>query len=116
LQHSQALKEDYLNFVNFKVKNFIKRKDPEKKLNLLKDQGSQNGFLRFWADCCECNKFLDFLKLFVTMRLAISFVGVQISYFLDLQIKSYGCLKFFGRVRAVKKLLFFNFVGLDFFS
>jgi hypothetical protein len=32
------------------------------------------------------------------MRLAISFVKVQISYFLDLRIKSYGCLKFLGEV------------------
>jgi hypothetical protein len=32
------------------------------------------------------------------MHLTISFVGIQISYFLDLQIKSYGCLKFFGEV------------------
>jgi hypothetical protein len=70
----------------------------------LKDQGSQYGFLRFWAGCCKFNKFLDFLKLFVKMRLAISFAGVQISYFLDLQIKSYGCLKFLGKVQTAKKL------------
>jgi hypothetical protein len=42
--------------------------------------------------------FLDFLKLFVKMCLAISFTGVEISYFSDLQIKSYGCLKFLGEV------------------
>jgi hypothetical protein len=41
----------------------------------------------------------------VKMRLAISSVGVQISYFSDLWIKSYGCLKFLGEVRAAKKLL-----------
>jgi hypothetical protein len=29
----------------------------------------------------------------VNMRLAISFAGVQISYFLDLQIKNYGVRK-----------------------
>jgi hypothetical protein len=34
------------------------------------------------------------------MRLAISFTGVQISYFLDLWIKCYGCLKFLGEVWA----------------
>jgi hypothetical protein len=32
------------------------------------------------------------------MRLAISFTEVHISYFLDLQIKSYGCLKFLGEI------------------
>jgi hypothetical protein len=32
------------------------------------------------------------------MRLAISFAGVQRLYFLDLQIKSYVCLKFLGEV------------------
>jgi hypothetical protein len=42
--------------------------------------------------------FLDFLKLFVDMRLPISFVGIKTSYFLDLRIKSYGCLKFLGKV------------------
>jgi hypothetical protein len=26
-------------------------------LQPLKDQGSQNGFLRFWTGCCECNNF-----------------------------------------------------------
>jgi hypothetical protein len=44
--------------------------------------------------------FLDFLKLFVKMRLAVSFSGLQKSYFLDLRIKSYGCLKFLGEVLA----------------
>jgi hypothetical protein len=52
----------------------------------------------------------------VKMRLAISFAGVQISYFLDLRIKSYGRLKFLGEVRAARKLFIFNFLGLDFFS
>jgi hypothetical protein len=32
------------------------------------------------------------------MRLAISFARVQISYFSDLRIKSYGCLKIIGEV------------------
>jgi hypothetical protein len=32
------------------------------------------------------------------MHLTISFAGVQISYFLDLRIKSYGCLKILGEV------------------
>jgi hypothetical protein len=34
------------------------------------------------------------------MRLALSFVGKQKSYFLDLRIKSNGCLKFQGEVWA----------------
>jgi hypothetical protein len=34
------------------------------------------------------------------MRLAVSFVGKKESYFLDLRIKSYGCLKFQGEVWA----------------
>jgi hypothetical protein len=34
------------------------------------------------------------------MRLALSFAGKQKSYFLDLRIKSYGCLKFQGEVWA----------------
>jgi hypothetical protein len=51
----------------------------------------------------------------VTMRLAISFAGVQISYFSDLRIKSYGCLKFLGRVRAAKKLFIFKLSWVGFF-
>jgi hypothetical protein len=51
--------------------------------------------------------FFYFLKLFMKMHLAISFAGVQILYFLDLRIKSYGCLKFLGEVRAAKKLFIF---------
>jgi hypothetical protein len=70
----------------------------------LKHHANTNNFLCFWAGCYECN---NFLKLFVKTRLAISFAGVQISYFSDLQIKSYGCLKFLGRVRAAKKLFIF---------
>jgi hypothetical protein len=31
----------------------------------LKDQGGQNGFLRFWAAYCEFILFWEFLKLFV---------------------------------------------------
>jgi hypothetical protein len=48
----------------------------------------------------EHTLFLDFLKLFANMRLALSFVGKQKSYFLDLRIKSNGCLKFQGEVWA----------------
>jgi hypothetical protein len=48
----------------------------------------------------EHTLFLNFLKLFVNMRLALSFAGKQKSYFLDLRIKSYGCLKFKGEVWA----------------
>jgi hypothetical protein len=51
--------------------------------------------------------FWIFLKLFVKMCLAISFVVVQISYFSDLRIKSYGCLKFLSEVQAAKKLFIF---------
>jgi hypothetical protein len=60
-------------------------------------------------------KKIDFLKLFVTVCLAISFAGVQISYFSDLRIKSYGCLKFLGGVRAAKKNYFLTFLGWIFF-
>jgi hypothetical protein len=48
----------------------------------------------------EHTLFLDFFKLFVNMRLALSFAGKQKSYFLDLRIKSYGSLKFQGEVWA----------------
>jgi hypothetical protein len=48
----------------------------------------------------EHTLFSDILKLFVNMRLALSFAGKQKSYFLDLRIKSYGCLKFQGEVWA----------------
>jgi hypothetical protein len=34
------------------------------------------------------------------MCLVVSFAGVNKSYFLDLRIKSYGCLKFLGEVWA----------------
>jgi hypothetical protein len=68
--------------------------------------------LHFWASYCKCNKFLDCLKLFVKMRLTISFAEVQISYFLDLWIKSYGGLKFLGEVQATKKTFYFlTFLG-----
>jgi hypothetical protein len=48
----------------------------------------------FWSVSLELTLFLDFLKLFVKMHLTISFAGKTKSYFLDLRIKSYGCLKF----------------------
>jgi hypothetical protein len=48
----------------------------------------------------EHTLFLDFLKLFVNMRLAASFAGEKKTHFLDLWIKSYGCLKFQGEVWA----------------
>jgi hypothetical protein len=49
---------------------------------------------RFWSVSLEHTLFLDFWKLFVNMPLALSFAGKKKSYFLDLRIKSYGCLKF----------------------
>jgi hypothetical protein len=55
---------------------------------------------RFWSVSLEHTLFLDFLKLFVNMRLALSFTGKQKMYFLNLRIKSYGCLKFQGEVWA----------------
>jgi hypothetical protein len=48
---------------------------------------------RFWSVSLELTLFFYFLKLFVKMRLVVSFVGIK-TYFLDLRIKSYGCLKF----------------------
>jgi hypothetical protein len=48
----------------------------------------------------EHTLFLDFLKLFVNMRFAASFAGRKKTHFLDLRIKSYGCLKFQGEVWA----------------
>jgi hypothetical protein len=54
---------------------------------------------QFWSASLEHTLFLDFLKLFMNMRLVIGFVGKK-SYFLDLRIKSYGCLKFQGEVWA----------------
>jgi hypothetical protein len=47
----------------------------------------------------EHTLFLDLLKLFVNMCLAVSFAGKK-PHFLDLRIKSYGCLKFQGEVWA----------------
>jgi hypothetical protein len=54
---------------------------------------------RFWSVSLEHTLFFDFLKLFVNMRLPASFAGKKL-HFLDLQIKSYGCLKFQGEVWA----------------
>jgi hypothetical protein len=39
----------------------------------LKDIVNQNGALRPWAGCYECNKFLDFLKLFEAIDMDGSF-------------------------------------------
>jgi hypothetical protein len=55
---------------------------------------------RFWSMSLEHTLFLDFPKLFLNMRLAISFAGREKMHFLDLRIKSYGCLKFQGEVWA----------------
>jgi hypothetical protein len=54
---------------------------------------------QFWSVSLELTLFLDFLELFVKMHLTASFVGKK-SYFLDLRIKSYGCLKFLGEIWA----------------
>jgi hypothetical protein len=55
---------------------------------------------RFWSVSLEQTLFLDFLKLFVNMHLVASFAGRRKKHFLDLRIKSYGCLKFQGEVWA----------------
>jgi hypothetical protein len=55
---------------------------------------------RFWSVSLEHTLFLDFLKLFVNIRLTVSFAGKQKTHYLDLRIKSYGCLKFQGEVWA----------------
>jgi hypothetical protein len=55
---------------------------------------------QLWSVSHEHTLFLDFLKLFVNMRLAISFAGRKKTHFLDLRIKNYGCLKFQGEVWA----------------
>jgi hypothetical protein len=39
----------------------------------LKDQESQNDFLHFWTGYYECNKFVDFLKLFEAVDIDGSF-------------------------------------------
>jgi hypothetical protein len=54
---------------------------------------------RFWLVSLELTLFLDFLKLLLKMHLAASFAGKK-SYFLDLWIKRYGCLKFLVEVWA----------------
>jgi hypothetical protein len=53
-----------------------------------------------WSVSLEHTLFLDFLKLFVNMRLTVSFTGRKKTHFLDLRIKSYVCLKFQGEVWA----------------
>jgi hypothetical protein len=55
---------------------------------------------RFWSVSLEHTLFSDFLKLFVNMCLVASFAGRKKTHFLDLWIKSYGCLKFQGEVWA----------------
>jgi hypothetical protein len=51
---------------------------------------------RFWSVSLDLTLFLDFLNFFVKMRLRISFVWAQISWFYELPFKSYGCLKFWA--------------------
>jgi hypothetical protein len=55
---------------------------------------------RSWSVSLEFILFLVFFKLFLKMRLTVTFVGIKKSNFLDLWIKSYGCLKFLGEVWA----------------
>jgi hypothetical protein len=46
----------------------------QQNLNLTyKGQRRQNGFLHFWAGCCEYNMFVDFLKLFEALNMDGSF-------------------------------------------
>jgi hypothetical protein len=54
---------------------------------------------RFWSVSHELTLSLDFLKHFVKMRFTVTFVEKK-AYFLDVWIKSYGCLKFLGKVWA----------------
>jgi hypothetical protein len=60
----------------------------------LKDQESQNSSLHFWAGCCECNEFFDFLKLFEDVDMDCSFPMRQYTLRLDSCFKSYEVLKF----------------------
>jgi hypothetical protein len=55
---------------------------------------------QFWSVSLEHTLFLDFLKLFLNIRLIVSFAGKKKTHFLDLRIKSYECLKFQGEVWA----------------
>ena len=55
---------------------------------------------RFWYVSLKYTLFLDLLKLFENMHFTVSFAGRKKTHFLDLQIKSYGCLKFQGEVQA----------------
>jgi hypothetical protein len=59
----------------------------------LKDQGSQNGFLCFWAGHCECILFLEFFKLFVvvdmeTFHVAFGFMVQELWGFKDFSLAS----------------------------
>ena len=55
---------------------------------------------QFWLVLLGFILFLEFLKLFVKMHLAISFARVKKNFFLDLWIKNYVCLKFLREVWA----------------
>jgi hypothetical protein len=55
---------------------------------------------RFWYESLEHTLFFKILKLFVNMCLTVSSAGRKKAHFLDLRIKSYGCLKFQGEVWA----------------
>jgi hypothetical protein len=58
--------------------------------------------------------FLEFLKLFVKMHLAISFRGVQILYFLDLHQKLWGFEDF--RRSSGSQKIFYILIFLDWTS
>jgi hypothetical protein len=51
----------------------------------------------FWSVSLEHTLFLDFLKLFVNMRLAASFVGKKKAFFGPTNQKFTTCAKFWGQ-------------------
>jgi hypothetical protein len=50
--------------------------------------------------CCECNKFLDFLKLFEDVDMGCSFPMWRYMLRLDSWFKSYEVLKISAKLRA----------------
>jgi hypothetical protein len=60
----------------------------------------QNGPFRFWAGCCKCTLFLDFLKLFLAIDIDASFPMRQFMHHLDTRLVSYRGLKISTLLRA----------------